>query len=563
MKKRVFLTAVLLVLLVLNFRSAQAQTYRFQVPQNEVNIYIGADGFVTIEYQTTFLNDTSTDPIDFVDVGLPNRNCCSLSDISADIDGVPISHIANSQYVSPGIELGLGANAIQPGATGRVHVVITKIHNVLHPGEEEETEDYASYQFQPNYFGSEYVHGSTNLTVTIHLPPGLTTEEPRYYPPKNWPGTETPVSAIFDDGSAYYRWSSTEADSSTAYTFGFSFPARLVPASSIVSPPPRERFNIDSNMICCGGFTLLFAGFFGFAIYQSIWGAKRRLLKYLPPKVSIEGHGIKRGLTAIEAAILMEQPLDKILTMILFSTIKKNAATVITKEPLKLEISDPLPEGLQTYEKAFLKAFNEEKTSERRRLLQTMMIDLVKSVSEKMKGFSRKETIEFYKGIIERAWKYVRDADTPKVKMKNYDEVMDWTMLDKDYGNRTKEIFQSGPVYVPMWWGRYDPGFGGTVSASGGRVSTPSTSSTGKGGSLTMPTLPGSHFAASIVGGAQSFASGIIGDITGFTSKVTGATNPVPKPTYSSSRSGGGGGHSCACACACAGCACACAGGGR
>jgi hypothetical protein len=41
------------------------------------------------------------------------------------------------------------------------------------------------------------------------------------------------------------------------------------------------------------------------------------------PKVSIEGHGIKRSLTAVEAAILLEQPMDKILTMILFGTIKK------------------------------------------------------------------------------------------------------------------------------------------------------------------------------------------------------------------------------------------------
>jgi len=30
-----------------------------------------------------------------------------------------------------------------------------------------------------------------------------------------------------------------------------------------------------------------------------------------PPKISIEGHGIKRGLTAVEAAILMEEPLDR------------------------------------------------------------------------------------------------------------------------------------------------------------------------------------------------------------------------------------------------------------
>jgi hypothetical protein len=59
----------------------------------------------------------------------------------------------------------------------------------------------------------------------------------------------------------------------------------------------------------------------------------------------------------------------------------------------------------------------------------------------------------------------------------------------------------------------------------------------------------------------------VVGNITNFTSKITEATNPVPKSTstYAGGSRGGGssGGHSCACACACAGCACACAGGGR
>ena len=63
----------------------------------------------------------------------------------------------------------------------------------------------------------------------------------------------------------------------------------------------------------------------------------RRKRQYLPPKISIEGHGIKRGLTAVEAAILLEEPLDKIMTMILFSVIKKNAAEVITRDPLEIK----------------------------------------------------------------------------------------------------------------------------------------------------------------------------------------------------------------------------------
>ena len=61
-------------------------------------------------------------------------------------------------------------------------------------------------------------------------------------------------------------------------------------------------------------------------------------MQYMPPKIAIEGHGIKRGLTAVEAAILMEQPLDKVMTMILFGVIKKNAAEVVTRDPLEIKM---------------------------------------------------------------------------------------------------------------------------------------------------------------------------------------------------------------------------------
>ena len=103
-------------------------------------------------------------------------------------------------------------------------------------------------------------------------------------------------------------------------------------------------------------------------------------------------------------------------------------------------------------------------------------------------------------------------------------------------------------------------------------MAAPVSSGSGAAGgkpSVSLPHIPGSDFAASMVNGASTLAAGVIGDITGFTSAITNKTNPIPIQTSSPKsgsggiRGGGGGGHSCACACACAGCACACAGGGR
>ena len=199
----------------------------------------------------------------------------------------------------------------------------------------------------------------------------------------------------------------------------------------------------------------------------------------------------------------------------------------------------------------------------KRRALQKMMVNLVKSVSKKMKGFSRSETITYYRDITKKAWAQVEAADTPEVKAQKYDDVMEWTMLDRRYEDRTRDIFRTGPVYVPIWWHRYDPGYSPTISPRPSGIPSTSGGST-PGGGVSMPTLPGSAFAASVVSGAQNFSSGVIGNISDFTSGVTRVTNPPPKSTSSSGRSrSSGGGSSCACACACAGCACACAGGGR
>jgi hypothetical protein len=397
----------------------------------------------------------------------------------------------------------------------------------------------------------------------FHLPPGVQPEEPRWHKsPGGFP--EEPETSLDNQGRVTYTWRSSSANGHTQYKFGASFPAEYVPVAAVAKPTFSDRTGIDQDTImgffCCGSV----GGFIVLIAWLGIASERRRKMKYLPPKIRIEGHGIKRGLTAIEAAILMEQPMDKVLTMILFSVLKKEAAQVISKDPLKLDIPEIDTDKLRPYEIKFLEAFKENKTGERRKKLQKLMIDLIKSVGNKMKGFSHKETVAYYEKIMERAWQQVETADTPEVKSEKFDEHMGWTMLDKDFDDRTQDVFRTGPVYVPIWWGRFDPGWSRTSTP---RVSDakPSIPSGGQGQAPSLPNLPGGEFAASVVGGIQGFSRDVVGNVTDFTGRITKQTNPVPK---SSSRSGGGwssrgGSSSCACACACAGCACACAGGGR
>jgi hypothetical protein len=232
---------------------------------------------------------------------------------------------------------------------------------------------------------------------------------------------------------------------------------------------------------------------------------------------------------------------------------------------LELEKLEPAPVTLHPYEIEFLAAFEKKRGRERQVALQETMVKLVNGVAQKMKGFSRRETVAYYRDIMQRAWAQVETAGTPEVKSEKYDEVMEWTMLDRDYERRTREVFRTGPVFVPVWWPRYDPGYGrGVPGPTTAPVSTqPTVQPSGRSGP-SLPHLPGSDFAAAMVNSVQNFSGNVIGNLNDFTNAITQRTNPPPPPPkHSTFRSGGGGGTSCACACACAGCACACAGGGR
>jgi hypothetical protein len=282
-------------------------------------------------------------------------------------------------------------------------------------------------------------------------------------------------------------------------------------------------------------------------------------MKYMPPALAVEGTGVKRGLTAVEAAILLEAPLDRVVTMILFGLVKKGIVTVESEKPLKLQVADPSPKDVKLwyYERRFLDAvLDDGKLGQK--ALREMIIDLIGDVNKKMTGFSRAESKAYYKDIAARAWKQVEAADTPEVLGKRWGEGLEWTMLEDDWDDRTRRVFHDRPVVLPHWWWFYRPWGASTAHA---RPSTPMPTPSGGGTPVTLPTLPGADFANTVVTGIENTANTVVSGVDNFTSRITQSTNPPPKSSSSSSR--GGGGYSCACACACAGCACACAGGGR
>jgi hypothetical protein len=537
-----FLTALILLLPA---QTALAQDYSFTVDSNHSSVYVKEDGSVDIVYDITYTCDPGAHVIDIVDIGLPN-DYYDLSSATATIDGKPVVGIYKSEWLDTGVEIHLGSNQINPGETGTVHLQINNPHMVY---QDDDDEEYASVRFYPHYYQGTG-HGTTYLRVSFYFPPGVQPEESRYH-------DQEFTEAAVENDRIVMTWVNTEARADRQYQFGVSFPKKYV--NQVYTKPAFDFVGAIFGVIgalfgsllpftICGGFAL-------WVILGAVIGSvrrRKRLMDYMPPMVSVEGLGIKRGLTAVEAATLLEAPLNKVMTMILFGLVKKGAVRVVKEKPLRLEKADPLPKGLHSYEDDFLKAVTKKGNLSQRELTK-VTTKLIKDVNQKMKGFHAKDTIAFYKDIVARAWTQVQEGDTPEVVEKN----LEWMMMDEEFDKKMPDTFGSRPLPMPAWW---------WMRSTPTTTSTPSTSVGKAAPSKSGPrTVPGAQFADSVVTGIEGISNTIVTNLSDFTARVTRVTHPAPvtKSSRSWSSSSSSGGSSCACACACAGCACACAGGGR
>ena len=388
-------TAILfLALACLLAPSGALADYDFRVDRNHVDVYIEPSGSIGIYYEIAFFCNQSGDPIDVVDIGLPNRYY-DLGSAKADMDGVPLARIGRSEYVDPGIEVHLGGERISPGSPGTLHFYV-ECRRVLH--QDTEDESYASFQFSPTWFASQFARGKTDLRVSFHFPPGVKPDETKYHR-KKFDSYSTD-----DEERIIFTWADAGASPSKQYIYGVSFPKKYVDAGAIVK---RASRTISWGRLIQRGMPVLFGTFMVLLVFGGMIAAafsqKRRLMQYLPPSLSIEGVGIKRGLTAVEAGVLLEKPLDKVCTMVLFGLLKKGRIRVSKEKPLKLEVADDAKDGLYDYERDFLAAVDKKgRISETK--LRKMIIDLIKGTNQKMKGFSRRETRDYYGSIIEKAW---------------------------------------------------------------------------------------------------------------------------------------------------------------
>ncbi len=544
--------AALLVLLLFGV-AAPAQDYRFEVPEFICNVSVEKDRSLVIYYKITFRCAPGAHPIDIVDIGFPSKDY-QLDTVRAQIGGQALSGIKTSSYISNGVEIPLGDKTIGPGQTGTLEVSGTNLYMVF---QDSDVPTDGSMEFSPTWFDGSLLEGASAFTLQVQFPEGAEPDTVRHH---ERAFTE---SFVTDAGRIVYKWVEQRRVDGE-YMVGISFPGALVEGP--LTPPEAPAVAGDMSASGCflfegGCFVLLvFLVPIVPAAISIVRGIFRRR-QYLPPKIGVEGVGIKRGLTAPMAALLNEEKLDRVTVLILYGLLRKGAVALKPGPGGKpvIEKTGQNRDKLWDYELRLVDAIKADGTLGEKEL-KSMFVQMIKDLNNRMKGFSLKETREYYQSIVRQAWEMVRSAGSDAAGLKTVEEQLQWMLMDNDFDDKVQKlppIVLASPSWFPAggWMDDSEPGrppavipVPGTHPPVGGAPVTP-------GGGFSLPDI--CHQAASAI---EGFSHSAVGSFGSLVSGVTGVTNPVP---VSSSSGRSSGGSSCACACACAGCACACAGGGR
>ncbi len=516
---------------------------QYNVNQEWVKIWINKeDGSIDLFYNISITLDSGLD-INLVFVGQPQGDFAIGEAFDQDGHALTVSEASEGSDYKVQVEL------FQPLKAGQTvwFTVTTNVASMIY--EDETNPGYVGMQFTPMWWEQATVD---NLRVSIVVPPGITTEMVTAGVVRtsvDWDNTFPDV----DDRVAVY-WERSNLLPNQRYTFGVAFPKEYVD-SYVAAPSWWQRYGFVLGVI-----GVIFVGIVGLALVV-------RKKPYLVPKVSMETLGVRRGLTAVEASYLLDMNPTMIVTEILYSLLQKRAVWVESTTPsLKLKTMEAFQKGseaaqrgeLRYYEIDALDAIRGDGTLDEEKLAHAIIF-VRHTVEEKLRGYCRKDTVDYYKSVVAKAWEQVEQAGTPELASKAYDEQLLWLFMDPNYKARTgsafrDRAFEPSPLWFWYWYGyrhyhprpTYDPNIGAPAQA-------------GK-----PPTIPGADFANNIASAVEKTSNNFVVSLEKFANAIVPA-QPAPKASHEPARHGAScvcACAACACACACVSCACACAGGG-
>lgn len=172
-----------------------------------------------------------------------------------------------------------------------------------------------------------------------------------------------------------------------------------------------------------------------------------RKRKYLPPKIFIEGYGVKRGLDLVEAALISEKPLSEILGMMLSNALGNGALTILSVEPLKFKADKLLSDALNRDERDFVRICVERNVKKRQEKFGNLIIKMIKATSNKMRGYSHLETVKSYAAIVDVASEKARLENIQELVYNFVDDMDELTKTITKTITKTTNPFKDAPIF--------------------------------------------------------------------------------------------------------------------
>lgn len=241
-----------------------------------------------------------------------------------------------------------------------------------------------------------------------------------------------------------------------------------------------------------------------------IWellGRGRRSLRpeYRPASAIVEGGGIKRGLTAPEAAVVLEMPLNTVLAAAIVGLLKKGALELHGDVELSLAVTPDYrlleaagdAQGrsalrraaaqkhnaiLQPYDEPFLELFEENPGQPLGSIHFTAPLRaLIRHTARRVGGYDLEATQEYYQKHLGRARHDVARVDGDGAGERLRVHHLEWLVLDAEFSSLYRDYpppWPSGEEAVPgpglaEWVKRLSAVLARSIPAGGLSVSTP------------------------------------------------------------------------------------------
>jgi hypothetical protein len=527
---------LLLIILITLFMSAvlvetASAQIQYHLDHEWVEIWINPNGTIDVLYNMSVVCDSGV--IHYVNVGQAN------GDFTVGQAQDDAGHTLATDISGSSVKVNL-YTPISDGQTAEFSLLTNVAHMIF---EDTQNSGNVGMQFIPTWFDAMI----DDVRVLIVMPSGVTVDQVKTS--IDWNSTQ-----VVENRLALF-WEKQSLSPNEQYPVGVSFPKGYVPYET-------QPTGITAFFLQYGPGIIALVVVVVVIVLIALAIRKRA---YSNPTISMETLGIRRGLTAVEASYLLDMKPTKIVTEILYSLLQKRAVWVeSTKPSIKLRIMEAFEDKrgtretpLRYYEIDFLHALKDDGTLDEEKLANTIMF-LRDTVEEKLSGYRRKETVDYYSKVVEKAWEQVEQAGTPELASQAYDGQLLWLFLDPNVQARTQtafrdRVFEPSPMWLWYWYGYQHYGSSPTYKPSVDALAQ----------AAKPPTIPGADFANNIATAVENTSNNIVVNLEKFANAIL----PMPAGKASSQPA-----HhnadcvcacaACACACACVSCACACAGGG-